>query len=160
MAEISSKERIHAVIDGRPYDRTPITPIFMAWAAHFVGHTYREYYLDGDVLVKAQLAVTNEFGFDQVSAISDPWREASAYGMDFDYPEEGVGKPAGVLIKSRDDVSKLKKLILEASPRLRQRVESVGKMANAIGQTHSVLGWVEGPLAEYSDLRRIGGDAD
>ena len=38
---------------------------------------------------------------------------------------------------------------------MRQRVESVRKMAQEVGQTHSVLGWVEGPLAEYSDLRGL-----
>ncbi len=155
MKPMSSRERIHAVINGLPCDRTPVTPIFMAWAAHFIGHTYRDYYLDGDVLVKSQLAVVREFGFDQVSAISDPWREASAYGMEFDYPEEGVGKPKGLLIKSQYDIDKLKKLVIEESPRMLQRVESVRKMANEIGRTHSVLGWVEGPLAEYSDLRGL-----
>jgi uroporphyrinogen decarboxylase len=36
---------------------------------------------------------------------------------------------------------------------MRQRIESVRTMAQTLGETHSVLGWVEGPLAEYSDLR-------
>ena len=36
---------------------------------------------------------------------------------------------------------------------MKQRVESVAKMAGTVGGTHSVLGWVEGPLAEYVDLR-------
>ena len=34
-----------------------------------------------------------------------------------------------------------------------QRVESVAALAGAVGTTHSVLGWVEGPIAEYVDLR-------
>jgi len=28
-------------------------------------------------------------------------------------------------------------------------------MAAEVGQTHSVLGWAEGPLAEYGDLRGV-----
>jgi MtaA/CmuA family methyltransferase len=36
-----------------------------------------------------------------------------------------------------------------------QRVESVRKMAAEVAQTHSVLGWIEGPLAEYADLRGL-----
>ncbi len=28
-------------------------------------------------------------------------------------------------------------------------------MAAAVGSTHSVLGWVEGPFAEYADLRGV-----
>ena len=152
---MTSKEIIMASIKGQPYDRTAITPIFMAWAAHFIGRTYRDYYLDGDVLVQSQLAVLRAFNIDQISVISDPWREASAYGMTFDYPQQGVGKFKDLLIKGPEDVKKLKPLDIAASERMQQRVESVAAMAAEVGHTHSVLGWVEGPLAEYSDLRGL-----
>src|SRR6056297_1961783 len=104
---MTSKERLLAAVNGQDYDRVAVTPIFMAWAAHFIGRSYRDFYLDGDVLVKAQLAVTREFCMDQISVISDPWREASAYGLEFDYPEQGVGKPKSYLINSAEDVRKL-----------------------------------------------------
>src|SRR5512139_651448 len=127
----------------------------MSWAAHYIDRTYRDYYLDGDVLVAAQLAVTRAFGIDQASAISDPWREASGFGMAFDYPEEGVGRPRAYLLDSAADIRKLRPLDPARSDRMRQRVESVGRLAEAVGRTHSVLGWVEGPLAEFADLRGI-----
>jgi MtaA/CmuA family methyltransferase len=152
---MTPKERIHAILKGDSYDRPAVTPIFMAWAANFIGHPYRDYYLDGDVLVEAQLSVTRAFNLDQASAISDPWREASAYGMDFEYPPEGIGRPKEVLIKTLDDISLLREFDIENGERTRQRIESVGKMAAEVGQTHSVLGWVEGPLAEYGDLRGV-----
>ena len=152
---MTSKERIYAILRGGSYDRPAVTPIFMAWSANFIGRTYRDYYLDGDVLVQAQLAVTRAFNLDQVSAISDPWREASAYGMEFEYPEEGVGKPKELLIKAYADISKVQPLDIENSERTKQRIESVRKMAAEVGQSHSVLGWVEGPMAEYADLRGV-----
>lgn len=152
---MTSKERIYAILSGGSYDRPAVTPIFMSWAANFIGHSYRDYYLDADVLVQAQLAVVRAFNIDQISAISDPWREASAYGMEFEYPEDGVGKPKEVLIKTRQDITKVKPLDIENAQRTKQRIESVRKMAAKVGQTHSVLGWVEGPLAEYVDLRGI-----
>jgi MtaA/CmuA family methyltransferase len=152
---MTPKERVHAIIQGRPHDRPAVTPIFMSWAAHFIGRTYRDYYLDGDVLVDAQLAVARAFNLDQVSAISDPWRETSAYGMEFDYPEEGVGKPRKMLIQAPEDTARIKPFALEKAERPKQRVESVRKMAKAVGRTHSVLGWVEGPLAVYADLRGV-----
>jgi MtaA/CmuA family methyltransferase len=152
---VTSKERIEATIRGRPHDRPAVTPIFMSWAARYIHRSYRDYYLDGDVLVSSQLAVTKAFGIDQISAISDPWREASGFGMEFDYPEEGVGKPRAHLIGSGEDVRRLRPVDVAASPRMNQRVASVGKMASAVGRTHSVLGWVEGPLAEYADLRGV-----
>ncbi len=152
---MTPKERIYAILKGVSYDRPAVTPIFMAWSANFIGRTYRDYYLDGDVLVQAQLAVTRAFNLDQISAISDPWREASAYGMEFDYPSDGVGRPKEVFIKTRDDISRLREFDIENAERTKQRVESVRKMAAEVGQTHSVLGWVEGPLAEYGDLRGV-----
>ena len=152
---MTPKERLYAILKGDSYDRPAVTPIFMAWAANFIGRTYRDYYLDGDVLVDAQLAVTRAFNLDQISAISDPWREASAYGMEFEYPPEGVGQPRDVLIKTRDDVSKIKPFDINKAERTKQRIESVRKMAVEVGQTHSVLGWVEGPIAEYGDLRGV-----
>jgi len=152
---MTSKERIYATLRGESVDRVAVTPIFMAWAAHFIGRNYRDYYLDGDVLVDSQLAVTRAFGIDQISAISDPWREASAYGMEFEYPEEGVGKPADTLLKGKNDIARLKKVDIRKAERTKQRIESVRRMAKEIGKTHSVLGWVEGPFAEYADLRGV-----
>ena len=152
---MTPKERIYAILKGDSYDRLAVTPIFMAWAANYAGRTYRDYYLDGDVLVEAQLAVTRAFNLDQISAISDPWREASAYGVEFDYPPDGIGKPKDTLIKTHDDISRIQPLDIENAERMKQRVESVEKMAAEIGQTHSVLGWIEGPLAEYADLRGL-----
>ncbi len=152
---MTSKERIYAILRGRPVGRPAVTPIFMAWAAHFIGRTYRDYYLDCDVLVKAQLAAAEAFNLDQVSAISDPWREASAYGMTFEYPAEGVGKPLGYLIQNTEDIEKIQLLNPNEHLRMKQRIDSIRMMAKAVGQTHSVLGWVEGPFAEYADLRGL-----
>ena len=152
---MTPKERIYAALAGKDIDRPAVTPIFMAWAAHHVGHTYRDYYLDSAVLVKAQLAVTRDFNIDQASAISDPWREASAYGMEFEYPEEGVGKPRELLIASADDISRVRPFAAADSPRTKDRIDAVAALAAEIGQTHSVLGWVEGPIAEYGDLRGV-----
>jgi MtaA/CmuA family methyltransferase len=152
---MTSKERIYAVLRGVVCDRPAVTPIFMSWAAGFIGHTYRDYYLDGDTLIESQLAVARAFHLDQVSAISDPWREASAYGMEFEYPEHGVGKPREPLIRRPEDIARIRPFDIARAERPRQRIESVRKMVRAVGQTHSVLGWVEGPIALYADLRGV-----
>lgn len=152
---MTGKERIYAALAGKPVDRPAVTPIFMSWAAHHVHRTYRDYYLDAAALVEAQSTVATDFNIDQVSAISDPWREASAYGMEFDYPEEGVGKPKRLLIETPDDVAKVVPIDIENSPRTADRIKAVAMLSERLGATHSVLGWVEGPIAEYSDLRGV-----
>lgn len=152
---MTPKERLYAIIKGQAFDRPAVTPIFMAWAANFIGRTYRDYYLAGDVLAESQLAVTRAFNLDQTSAISDPWCEASAYGMEFDWPADGVGKPKEHLIRTSADLERVKAFDIENADRPKQRVAGVAKLAQAVGQTHSVLGWVEGPIAEYADLRGV-----
>jgi uroporphyrinogen-III decarboxylase len=125
--KMTAKERIYAILKGGFYDRPAVTPIFMAWAAHYIGRTYRDYYLDGDILVEAQLAVVKAFNLDQVSAISDPWREASAYGMEFEYPPDGIGRPKDVLIKTHNDISQVRPIDIMNAERTRQRIEVSGR---------------------------------
>ncbi|MFA6134122.1 MAG: uroporphyrinogen decarboxylase family protein [Phycisphaerae bacterium] len=150
---MTPKERVYATLQGKPRDRVPVTPIFMAWAAHYIGRAYRDFYLDPAVLSEAQQAVTEAFGVDQISAISDPWRETEGYGMKFDYPPEGVGRPLGHVIQEAADAGRLPRLDIATCPRMQHRVQSVAAMSASVGRTHSVLGWIEGPLAEYVDLR-------
>jgi uroporphyrinogen decarboxylase len=152
---MSPKERLHAAVAGLPLDRTPVTPIFMAWAANFIGRTYRDYYLDHNCMVEAQLAVTRRFHLDQISSISDPWREASAFGMQFQWPPEGVGIPQGYLLNTEEDVRKLQPYDPLTAARTRDRIDAVRQYVALVGATHSVLGWVEGPLAAYVDLRGL-----
>ena len=152
---MTPKERIYATLKRQPVDRPAVTPIFMSWAANFVGHTYRDYYLDAKSLVKSQLGVVRAFNLDQISAISDPWREASAYGMQLDYPIDGVGKPSGWILKGPSDVPRLRQVDILKAQRVLDRIKGVRLLAAEVGKTHSVLGWVEGPLAEYGDLRGV-----
>ena len=75
--------------------------------------------------------------------------------MEFDYPENGVGKPGRLLIQSAEDVSRIETFEIEKAPRPRQRSKACGRWPRPSERTHSVLGWVEGPLAEYADLRGV-----
>ncbi|MEI8195942.1 MAG: uroporphyrinogen decarboxylase family protein [Phycisphaerae bacterium] len=154
---MTAKERYLAALAGLPVDHTPLTPIFMAWGANYIQRTYRDYYLDHRVLVEAQLATARRFDLDQVSAISDPWRECSAFGMEFDYPAEGVGMPKNGrhFLESPADVGKLHPYDPMVAPRTRDRIEAVRGFAAVAGSTHSVMGWLDGPMAVYADLRGV-----
>ena len=56
-------------------------PITMMFAADLAGVQYRDYAADHRVLAEAQVAASpSAFGFDYVSAISDPAREAADLG--------------------------------------------------------------------------------
>lgn len=152
MERMTPRQRVFATVHGQRRDRIPVTPLFMQFAARFIGRTFRDYYLDGAVLAEAQVAVAAAFGTDHVAVLGEPWAEADSYGMPLDYPPEGVGIPRGFLLRSRADVDALPELDPHAMPRLRQRLVCIERL-RAAEPDQCVVGWVEGPFAEYVDLR-------
>ena len=153
---MNPRDRFHATLAGRPRDRAAVTPLFMRWAAEHVDLTYRDYYLTGERVAEAQIAVARAFETDMVCAISDPWTESSAYGMSFDYPPDATGVPRDYLLSSVDDARCLPPLDLDAD-RPQQRLRGIIRMAAEVGPTHPVVGWIEGPIAQYCDLRGMEG---
>jgi hypothetical protein len=77
---VNGKQRILNMIGGAPVDHLPFMPITMMFAGDVIGVPYRRYASDYRVLVEGQLRTAEEFGFDYVSAISDPAREAADCG--------------------------------------------------------------------------------
>ena len=153
---MTSKERLYAVMQGKPVDRVPVVPIFMMYAAHFIGRSYRDFCLDGSVLAAAQIAIHEACDTDQLTTLTDPWRESHDFGMRLDYPPEGVGIPLdGPLLKQPGDLARLRLPVLASAPRMQDRIRAVDLLAKARGDRYSVLGWIEGPMAMYSDLRGL-----
>ena len=79
-------ERTMKRLAGEPVDRAPNQNILMAFAARTIGSTYDRLAQDYRVLVEANLRACEAFHIDLVSAISDPLREASAFGAVVEFP--------------------------------------------------------------------------
>jgi MtaA/CmuA family methyltransferase len=154
---MTGKDRILSRLRGEATDSLPLMPITMMFAADLAGVHYREYASNHSVLADAQIAVAARFGFDYVSAISDPAREASDLGATVEWFDD---QPPAI-VESRallDEKSKLTKLALpdlDAPGRMRDRIEAVRLLAERAGETHIVEGWVEGPCAMSADLRGL-----
>ena len=73
-------ERLMAILRGEPVERLGVMPITMMLAAQTVGVKYGAYARDYRVLVDAQIQTAERYGFDYVSVISDPGREAGDCG--------------------------------------------------------------------------------
>jgi hypothetical protein len=54
-------------------------PILMQFAAHQIGVSYRDFYLDHENLVAANISCMEIFNLDAVGLISDPMQEADAF---------------------------------------------------------------------------------
>lgn len=154
---MNGRNRLLTHLDGRPVDRLPLMPITMMYAADLAGVRYGDYARDHRVLAQAQLAVAQRFGFDYVSVISDPAREAADCGARIEYfPDQ---PPAIVeteaLLADRTTLARLRCPDPLGGGRMTDRVEGVRLLRERAAGSLAVEGWVEGPCAEAADLRGI-----
>lgn len=154
---MTGRERVEARIQGRPVDRLPLMPITMMFAADLAGVRYGDYARDHRVLAEAQLRVAEHFGFDYVSTISDPAREASDLGATVEWFDDQP--PAIVeshaLLAEKHTLTRMRLPNLDESGRMRDRIEGVRLLASKAGAEKIVEGWVEGPCALAADLRGV-----
>jgi MtaA/CmuA family methyltransferase len=154
---MNGRERVTAMLRGDATDHLPFLPITMMLAAERTGAKYRDYAGDYRVLTAAQISIAEAFGFDYVSAISDPTREAGDLGAAvewFDHqPPALVEEHALLADKSR--LARLQVPDPAAGPRMSDRLEAVRLLRELAGAELIVEGWVEGPCAMSADLRGV-----
>jgi len=140
-------------IQQKPVDRLPFHPIIMRFAARHAGVQYRDFCLDYRCKCEAMLKCARDFGIDWVTVMSDPYAEAEAFGMAIDYPADNLPIPRNLLIREPGDVDDLTLPEVDRSPRLLNRVNEIAHYKQLAGNTYFIVGWVEGPLACYANLR-------
>lgn len=151
---MNSFERYHAVLNGKPIDYLPRTPIIMQYAAEHIGADYATFASDYKVLVEANRKCSVDFGFDQLSCISDPYRETSGFGSEITYLKDGPPR-------SNHPLENLKNLGILQNPdpmkskRMLDRIMAVRAFKKDYFEIYSILGWIEGPAAEAANLRGI-----
>ena len=154
---MNGRERILAMLEGRPVDHLPLMPITMMFAADHAGIRYQPYATDHRALVEAQIRTAEDFEFDYVSVISDPAREAADCGAKIRYfPDQ---PPAIDETHARlADKTALASLAIPdpvGGGRMTDRVEGVALFRQRVGNDKLIEGWIEGPCAEAADLRGI-----
>ena len=149
-------ERYLATLRGQPADFLPRVPILMQFAAERIGSNHAAFASDWRVLVEANLRCRDEFGFDQVSAISDPYREAQGFGAEIHYEADHAPTCKRPPLSDIHDLSPLRD---DPDPyaceRMLDRLLAVRAFKERVGGECSILGWVEGPTAEAADLRGV-----
>jgi MtaA/CmuA family methyltransferase len=152
---MNSLERLHKRLRRAPVDRPPNFDILMTFAAHYIGQPLASYYRDHRVLVAANLAVCEDFDLDIVQAISDPYREASDFGLEVEFPADGLPVNRKPLIVEPDDIQRLVPPDPSTGPRMSDRLAAIRLFRERLGGEVPIMGWVEGALAEAADLRSV-----
>ena len=152
---MNSYERYTRRLRREPVDQVPNFDIFMTFAAHYIGQPLSRYYLDHRVLVEANLAVLEAFDLDIVQAISDPYREAADFGLQVEFPEDGLPISKVPLITEPGDLQKMISPNPYTGRRMSDRLEAIHSFHQQVGGKVPIMGWVEGALAEAADLRSM-----
>ena len=126
----------------------------MRWAARYAGVKYRDFCLNPASKCHAMIRCAEDFGMDWVTVMSDPYAEASAFGIQVEYPENNLPMDRGHA-ESLDALLALTPYDVAAHPRTAGRVEEIRLFREMSGEQYFVVGWVEGPVAEYADLRGL-----
>ena len=157
MRNMNGYERILATIEGRSTDRLATMPITMMFAARTAGVAYGKYAADFHTMVASQLVVAEKYGFDHVSTISDPAREAADCGAAVHFYDD---QPPALdeehsLLADKSAFHTLKMPDPLAGGRMLDRIKAVRLFRERVGGEKFIEGWVEGPCAEAADLRGI-----
>ncbi|MCC6126555.1 MAG: uroporphyrinogen decarboxylase family protein [Pirellulales bacterium] len=146
-------ERTLAFIQGKSVDRAPFHPIVMRWAAKYAGVKYRDFCLDYRAKCIAMLRAAEDFGHDWVTVMSDPYAEASAFGIKVEYPDDSLPLDKGGRLPDLAAAGRLQPVCTLDHPRMVNRLEEIREFRRRAGVRFFIVGWVEGPVAEYADLR-------
>jgi MtaA/CmuA family methyltransferase len=148
-------ERTLAFVAGHPVDRPPVHPILMRWAARYAGVNYRDFCLDPAAKTSAAIRCAEDFDLDWVTVMSDPWAEASAFGIEVEYPQDSLPVDVGGRLPDAAAAAALKPYRPLDHPRCAGRIEEIRIFREKVGNSRFIVGWVEGPVAEYADLRGV-----
>ena len=153
---MTSLERYLKTLRGEKVDFLPRVPILMQFAAEYIGSNYAAFASDYKVLVEANLRCREDFGFDQVSVISDPYRETQGFGGKIRYEQDHPPVCEQIVVPDITDLSALPdNPDPYQSERMLDRLLAVREFKQRVGGDCSILGWVEGPAAEAADLHGV-----
>jgi MtaA/CmuA family methyltransferase len=154
---MNGRERILAMIDGKPVDSLPFMPITMMFAGDRIAAQYRDYATDCQVLVEGQVHTAEEFDFDYVNTMSDPAGEAADCGAPVKFfPNQPPAlDEQNALLTDKSKLMGLKVPDPYSSPRMGNRLRALGLYRRRVGKERLIEGWIEGPAAQAADLRGI-----
>ncbi len=140
-------------IAGKETDHPPFHPIIMRWAAKYAGVKYRDFCTVPSAKCQAMIRCAMDFGIDWVTVMSDPWAEASAFGIQVEYPEDSLPIDIGGHLSDAKTASLLEHYNPLENSRCSGRLAEIKEYSEKVGNELFIVGWIEGPVAEYVDLR-------
>ena len=105
---MTPKQRLQALMEGKPMDRILCMPIVTSNTSHLIGKTIKDYQIDGKVMAESHIAGYKRFGYDLLYIFTNCSYVAEAMGQELHYPEDDPAVCHNPIVQSREDLSKVK----------------------------------------------------
>lgn len=132
------------VIDEKP-DRCNIIPLITSHSAKVNGVKLKDYYTNGEIMARAQIAAIEEYGHDAISIFSEVRIIAEAMGSEFFYPEDDLPVLKSPIL-AQTNIDNINIPNPEKDKRLPVYLEAVEYAYQALGDKVPILAYVPAPF--------------
>jgi uroporphyrinogen decarboxylase len=152
--EMTPKERLEAVLRGKPYDRVPCGVVISSQAGRVAGIPHWECYFSSEKTAQTQIAAHNIFGAEAVVAGPGLSGIAEAAGSTVYYPkEENTPYITEVAVKQPIDLENLKIPNPWRDGRLPIHLGALQILIDRLGDSVPVTSNVAGPFTTAANIR-------
>lgn len=143
--DMSPIERAKAIMSGKDYDRVPFDPYLGEIKARYIGKSIKNYWLDEENLVSAEIEAFNKYGIDGMCIGPNAIGISEAIGAEICYPENGRPYVKSSAIKNIKDVKYLD-VINEKSKGIEKYYNATSRIRNIGDNICPVSVSLSGPL--------------
>lgn len=142
MSKMTSMERVMGVVKGEEVDKVPFILCSRQFGMRYYGRDLSVAYQEPDVYIASQMKLREDFNLD---AAWDIWCTPAvdeAAGAKMLIPQDDAPWIEDILLKTYDDMNKLKKVDPHQDGRLPYMLDMVSKLKKVAGDDLPVITWV------------------
>lgn len=147
MDRMTSLERTMTAIHNQEPDRVPLFLLLSLYGARELGLTVKEYFAESENVVEAQLKMRAKYGNDCIYTLFYLAAEIEAFGGEVLFYDEGPPNSGEPVLKSPDEILKLKVPPIGDSAVLRRILETTRSLKKRTGREVPVIGVVLSPFS-------------
>ncbi len=152
MTEMTSLERVVAVLRHEQPDCVPVFPVLLQQGAAELGLSLEEYFSRGENIAEGQLRLLRRFGHDCVFGFPHVVEDITAFGADLMYFDDGPPGAGCMVIQSYEDVDRLTVPDPESSPTLTETLVAIERLAREVKGSVPIIGACIAPFSLPSML--------
>lgn len=151
--EMTPKERMQAILQGKDTDRLLVSPLVLNFASRSLHLPVRSFCTNGRNMGDANIACFKKYRHDIVYIFSTTSTLAEAMGTRMYFPEDDAPQVETPFLQTREDITKLKPVEPEKDGRIPVYLEAVKRCVDAIGDEVFIVPVIGAPFTTAAALR-------